>query len=126
MRVGNAIRSRRRELGIGPTDFAQQLHVSVKTTERWERGETDGALKQLDEIAAALKTTPQLLTMGAADQPQPTGDRLDRIEALLAEVLERLPERESTIGSPVERLVTGRVKERRAEKPGNGKKRKGA
>lgn len=56
--VGRAIRARRKELDMGPTEFSHAMNAALKTIERWERGETDGALRQLDHVARVLKTTP--------------------------------------------------------------------
>lgn len=76
-RVGKAIRGRRKEIGMGPMAFAQEMHVNVKTTERWERGETDGALRVLDQIAVALKTDVLTLTCWPDEQEdQPREDVL--------------------------------------------------
>lgn len=105
-RVGQAIRARRHEIKMGPMDFAAAMHVNVKTTERWERGETDGALRLLDQIASVLETDTLALTCfneetyeETAGTLHPLEDRLqaleednqlDRIERLLLDLRERL------------------------------------
>lgn len=94
-RVGQAIRARRKAVGMGPTDFSQEMHVSVKTIERWERGETDGALPLIDKIADVLETDVLTLTCWpkedvAVPVPDPfertDGPQLDRIEKQLQDI----------------------------------------
>lgn len=70
-RLGAAMRARRHELDMTPGQVAEALFISGKTLERWERGETMGAIRNVDKIAAVLETTEELLLAGV-DENKPT------------------------------------------------------
>lgn len=71
-RLGKAMRARRRELDLSPGYVAEALFISGKTLERWERGETMGAIRAVDQIAEVLDTTEELLLAGAPEEKKPT------------------------------------------------------
>lgn len=84
--LGDAIKARRKQLGLGQEDLADRIGCSSRTLSRWEAGgdkDADGkAFVRLEEIAPALETTPaKLLSMalglaGYRDEPQPAADDL--------------------------------------------------
>ena len=84
--LGDAIRARRKELGLGQEEAAERIGCSSKTLGRYEAGgekDAEGrAFIRLEEIAPALDTTPaKLLSMalglaGYREEPQPAADDL--------------------------------------------------
>lgn len=84
--LGDAIRARRKELGLSQEEAAERIGCSSKTLGRYEAaGEKDAdgrAFIRLEQIAPALQTTPaKLLSMALAlagdrPEPQPVSDDL--------------------------------------------------
>ena len=84
--LGDAIRARRKELGLGQKEAAKRIGCSSKTLGRYEAAgdkDADGrAFIRLEQIAPALETTPaKLLSMaltlaGYRPEAQPGGDDL--------------------------------------------------
>lgn len=69
--TGNQISTLRRELGMTQKDLAQKLHVTDKAVSKWERGVNFPDLGLMENLAAALNTTPAyLLGLERADQTQ--------------------------------------------------------
>ncbi|HXS32228.1 MAG TPA: helix-turn-helix transcriptional regulator [Solirubrobacterales bacterium] len=99
-RVGQALRERREELGLSKAAFARTVHADVRTITRYEKGETAGALSAMEQLAAGLKTTEDEIFAAAAklreenstaprEAPASDSERLDRIEGLLEQLVER-------------------------------------
>lgn len=68
-RWGEAIRDRRRLLGMTQEDVAAAVGTKQATVSRWERGDRMPSHHYLPKIAAALKTRPEKIffyDMGAA------------------------------------------------------------
>ena len=103
--LGDAIRERRRELGLTQKELAKRVNIEeAQTISRWERGEN--APTDLEAVARGLETNvsdllSQLQTVPQRDRRrlEPDGaTQLDRIEFAVAsvqrqlnELLERLP-----------------------------------
>ena len=62
MKIGQRIKERRKELGIGADQLASKLGKSRATLYRYENGDIENMpLDILEPIAEALRTTPQYL-----------------------------------------------------------------
>lgn len=69
------MRKRRHELDLSPGHVAERLFISGKTLERWERGETMGAIRAIDKVADVLETTEEKLLAGYDEnKPDETPD----------------------------------------------------
>ncbi|MBO7697020.1 MAG: helix-turn-helix transcriptional regulator [Methanobrevibacter sp.] len=67
MTKGQRIKQRREELNIGQTELAQKVHISKQTLYKYENDIVSNIpSNRLEEIAAALDTTPDFL-MGWQD-----------------------------------------------------------
>ena len=93
--LGDAIRARRKQLGLSQPQLAERVGRDKRTISRWETPRKDGldsrAFAELESIAPALETTPsKLLSMalglaGYRPEPQPAADDLtDVLNELLA------------------------------------------
>src|SRR4051794_11391147 len=76
------LRTARRLAGLTQEQLASALGVTVRTYARWERGETTGYYRALDEIAEATDTTRAQL-LGLADDADDVAARLAVIEGKL-------------------------------------------
>lgn len=97
--LGAAIQRAREDKGWSRARLAREIPVDPKTVERWEKGQTGGAMESLDNIARALGREPD--TIIADSLPAPTesetpdlmeelsSDRLAALERSVAEILER-------------------------------------
>ena len=84
--LGDAIRTRRKQLGLNQEQLGERVGCDKRTISRWEAGgdkDADGrAFIRLEQIAPALDTTPaKLLSMalglaGYRPEPQPVADDL--------------------------------------------------
>lgn len=62
MRIGDRIKKRRKELKMSADDLAERLGKNRSTVYRYEAGEIENMpLDILEELAAALKTSPAYL-----------------------------------------------------------------
>ena len=62
MTKGQRIKQRREELNLGQTELAQKVHISKQTLYKYENDiVTNIPSNRLEEIAAALDTTPDYL-----------------------------------------------------------------
>ncbi len=69
--TGNQISSLRKKMGMTQKDLAEKLHVTDKAVSKWERGVNFPDLGLMENLAAALNTTPAyLLGLETADQSQ--------------------------------------------------------
>lgn len=107
-RLPQRLRARREAAGLTQTDAAARVGVTLRTWQRWEAGETRGALGHLPAMAKALGTTPEeLLGLGDATATTPRGneelaldERLRRIEETQAAILAALQGLEGTLRDP--------------------------
>lgn len=95
--LGEVIRGRREALGLTQKELADRANVEEpQTVSRWERGLN--APTDLESVARALETTAdemlrQLRPLNQKERQRLVpegGSQLDRIEALLQEILSRL------------------------------------
>ena len=69
--TGKQISERRKALGLTQKALAEQLHVTDKAVSKWERGVNFPDLGLMENLAAALETTPAvLLGLENADQDE--------------------------------------------------------
>jgi transcriptional regulator with XRE-family HTH domain len=66
LNLGAAIEDARIEKGLSRSALGRKIPVEAKTVERWEKGQTGGAMDSLTPIADALDTTADLLLAAAA------------------------------------------------------------
>lgn len=64
--LGAAIEDARQEKKWSRSKLAREIPVEAKTVERWEKGQTGGAMESLGSIAKALDTTTDNLLAAAA------------------------------------------------------------
>lgn len=104
-RLGRAIQARREKLGLSRPELGRKVSAHEKTVERWEKARTAGALDNLEVIAKALEfDSPDDLLAAAMERSESSrkgpahhettpsetqGERLDRIEEMLKELLDR-------------------------------------
>ena len=86
-----AIRARRKEVGIAQEELAHRLGVSIRTYQRWENDQDkrDNVSPHLEQIAAALDTTAERLTADAlviAGSPVDRSLGSDEVAALVEKV----------------------------------------
>lgn len=137
--LGNIISARREELGLTQRELADRANVEEsQTVSRWERGLNQPT--DLDAVATALEwTLPELLgQLRPAHQKErrrldPDGPtQLDRIEALLSEIAERLDHHGLTLPTTADVVEaeaprTGKQPVRSdSSKPGTQRKRRAA
>jgi transcriptional regulator with XRE-family HTH domain len=82
------LRTARRLAGLSQNEAAKRLNTTEKSIARWERGETDGWMRRLDDLAAAYGTTREALL---PDNPAAKGapeDLADEVARLRREVEE--------------------------------------
>lgn len=94
-RIGRRIRERREELGLSQLALARQLTGSIGSDQvsRWERGLHRPHDDTLDELGRVLGVDPAyFMSDGPSVSAIPVADesQLDRIEAMLGEVLDLL------------------------------------
>lgn len=68
--LGRLIKRRRSELGLTQAQLAEQVGRTGTTVRRWERGEAMPGTDVLEDLATALRVSPQLLD-AAATAPRP-------------------------------------------------------
>lgn len=106
-KIGARMRERREQLGLKQREIADRVPVASVTADyvgRWERGIVEPSAAYLDLIAAALETSVADLMAGPLSERKPQGEtpdpfanghsqhiaeRLDRIEAVLAELVKQ-------------------------------------
>ena len=105
-----AVRERRKELGLSQEDAARLLHCSLRTYSRWELGEgkRDNLSHRLEEVAVALDTTAAdlaaralVITGQPVDQPPPE-DAADQIRRSILDLRGQLED----LKAQVERVKT--------------------
>jgi transcriptional regulator with XRE-family HTH domain len=130
-RIGARMRERRLELGLKQREVADRIPGSTegKDVSRWENGKHRPQGDTLEALAQALETDVEDLYAGPMSGRKPTGetpdpfgdrdgglqlDRLERIEAMLTLLLERV----SPAGEDVAELdaAIDRAREERAER----------
>lgn len=84
--LGDAIRARRKQLGLSQVELAERVGRDKRTISRWETPRKDGrdsrAFAELETVAQGLETTPaKLLSMalglsGYRPETQPASDDL--------------------------------------------------
>jgi transcriptional regulator with XRE-family HTH domain len=93
--LGDAIRARRKQLGLSQPELAERVGRDKRTISRWETPRKDGrdsrAFAELETVADGLETTPaKLLSMvlglaGYRSEDQPASDDLrETLTALVA------------------------------------------
>lgn len=101
LRVGNEIKRLRRRKGLSQEELAPLVGVSVATVSRWERGMHGGYAGNVKKLARVLGVKPERLTPVA---PTATS-QLDRLEARLDTLEQRLLDALSDVGSRVDEAV---------------------
>lgn len=79
--IAERMRLARRLAGLSQEETARRLKVAVRTYARWEKGDTEGFLSELDRIADVLGVPVRDLR-GPAESPTLE----ERVDALAAEV----------------------------------------
>jgi len=97
-----AIRERRKKLGVSQEEMARRLNVSVRTYQRWEndKDKRDNVSPHLEVIAAELETTADALTADAlviAGGPEDRPLERDEVEALIEKVAAQSAELDAQI-----------------------------
>lgn len=97
-----AIRARRKELGMSQEDLARRLDVSVRTYQRWEKNKDarDNVSPKLEQIAEVLETTADQLTADAlviAGGPEDRPLESDEVVALIEKVAAQSAELDAQI-----------------------------
>jgi transcriptional regulator with XRE-family HTH domain len=72
LHLGAAIADARKAKNWSRSALGKKIPVEEKTVERWEKGQTGGAMESLEVIAAALETTSDDLLAAAAAKGAPT------------------------------------------------------
>lgn len=85
----------REATGLTQEEVADALETHVNTIRNWEN-EYPVPMRNINRLAAILKTTPEWILHGEHAPAEGTSERLDRMERMLEEVLRRLPPAEST------------------------------
>ncbi len=67
--TGKEIARRRKDLGLTQKELAEKVHVTDKAVSKWERGINFPDLGLMEQLAAALETTPAVL-LGLQEQGQ--------------------------------------------------------
>ncbi len=67
--TGKEIARRRKDLGLTQKELAEKIHVTDKAVSKWERGVNFPDLGLMENLAAALETTPAVL-LGLQEQGQ--------------------------------------------------------
>lgn len=114
-RIGARIRAKREELGLSRRKLAQKMAGVVTENDiyRWERGQHKPGDDKLEALALALEVDVSYFMLpeplaGTPDLMDSIGDsQLDRMEALLGEILARI----DIVGDSVGRLVSGAVQD---------------
>lgn len=102
--LGAAIRRQRKKLGLSQEEVADRMRergspgTTGQSVSRWERGANLASDRNLELIAEALEISlPDLMAglevprrTGRPGEQPPPPSQLDRIEAMLSEVLDRL------------------------------------
>lgn len=98
-RIAQRIKQARLAAGISQEEAGRRLKTTLRTYARWERGETQGFMGHLQEIAKALETTPDAILGGEDIRPPRTSvedlsEKLDTVLAELADLRGQLAEKE--------------------------------
>lgn len=70
--LGERIRARREELGMGQAELADAIGIRAHVMWRYEAGQSRPGADRLAEIASALKTTSEALLHGESESPPET------------------------------------------------------
>lgn len=132
--IGRRIRERREELDLTQAELARALPGTVDGAQvsRWERGKHKPNDSTLEDLAKVLdvSSVAYFLTDGPSKPAEPPArsdqdaSQLDRIEAMLAEVIERLDEH--GIGTPTPAEVAEQAAARLGKPPDTSGASRGA
>lgn len=97
-RIAQRMKAARLAAGISQEEAGRRLKTTLRTYARWERGETQGFMGHIAEIAKALETTPEAILGGEnINPPRVTVDelsaKLDRVLSEVASLREQLDDR---------------------------------
>jgi transcriptional regulator with XRE-family HTH domain len=104
-RVGRRIRAARLREGLEPRDLAYELKIAERTLERWELGEVYPQLRNRNALVERLQALSlDDLQPDLEAEERELRDQLDRIENMLASVVDALGIEEGADVHPLEQI----------------------
>lgn len=125
LRIGGLIAQLREKQGWSQEDLAHEVHVSVATVSRWERGLHKGLPANARRLAEALNVDPSLLSPAELNLET----QMDRIEAELSrqgEVLDAVKEALAIESEEAAARAAKRAKQQAPGTPGVADRRRRA
>lgn len=87
--IGDAIRERRKAIGLSQRQLAASVGVHAITVSNWERGENVPDERQMTRLADVFATSPGALRYGSSDPDPEERRRVPRAMREMSDLLER-------------------------------------